>query len=78
MMSLPHPRYPVINISSVIGISCYGRRNVLLNSDIIYKFVDTINGFVGIRIVGEHSFLCQGIPIFNCIFYNHSNLEFKF
>ena len=49
--------YPVIIISKVIDISCNGRRNVLLNNYIIDKFVDTINGFVCIRIAGGHSFL---------------------
>ena len=33
--------YPVIIISKVIDISCNGRRNVLLNSYIIDKFVVT-------------------------------------
>ena len=49
--------YPVIIISKVIDISCSGRRNVLLNNYIIDKFVDTINGFVCIRITDGHSFL---------------------
>ena len=49
--------YPVIMISKVIDISCNGCRNVLLNNYIIDKFVDTINGFVCIRIVSGHSFL---------------------
>ena len=49
--------YPFIIISKVIGILCNLRRNVLLNNYIIDKFVDTINGFVCIRIVGGHSFL---------------------
>ena len=49
--------YPVIIISKVIDISCNGRRNVLLNNFIIDKFVDTINGFLRIRIAGGHSFL---------------------
>ena len=31
-------------------------RNVLRNNYIINKFVDTINGFLCIRIVGGHSF----------------------
>ena len=44
-------------ISKVINISCNGFRNVLLNDNIIDKFVDTINGFVCIRIVDGHSFL---------------------
>ena len=65
--------YPVIIISKVIDISCNGRRNVLLNDYIIDKFVDTINGFVCIRMVGEY----DGTPIFNCIFYIQSNLELK-
>ena len=42
------------------------------------KLVDTINGFVCIRIVDRHSFLCHGTPIFDCIFCTQSNLEFKF
>ena len=49
--------YPVIIISKVIEISCNRRRNVLLNNYIIDKFVDTINGFLCIRIVDGHSFL---------------------
>ena len=40
-----------------MDISYNGRRNVLLNNYIIDKFVDTINGFVCIRIAGGHSFL---------------------
>ena len=60
--------YPVIIISKVIDISCNGRRNVLLNNYTIDKFVDTINGFVCIRIADGHSFLWAGTPIFNCIF----------
>ena len=44
-------------ISKVIDISFNGGRNVLLNNYIIDKFVDTINGFVCIWIVGGHSFL---------------------
>ena len=46
--------YPLIIISKVIGISCNGRRNVLLNSYIIDKFVVTKNGFVCIRILGGY------------------------
>ena len=49
--------YPVIIISKVIDISCNGRKNVLLINYTIDKFVDIINGFVCIRIVGGHSFL---------------------
>ena len=49
--------YPVIIISKVIGISCNVCRNILLNNYTIDKFVDTINGFVCIRIAGGHSFL---------------------
>ena len=60
--------YPVIIISKVIDISCKGRRSVLLNNYIIDKFVDTINGFVCIKIACVHSFLWDGTPIFNCIF----------
>ena len=70
--------YPVIIISKVIDISCNGRRNALLNNYIIDKFVDTINGFVCIRIAGGQSFLWDGTPIFNCIFCIQSNLELKF
>ena len=44
-----------------------GRRNVLLNKYIIDTFVDAINGFVFIKLVGGHSFLWHGTPIFNCI-----------
>ena len=50
MISLQYLRVPS-------DISCNWRRNVLLNNCIIDKFVDTINGFVCIRIVGGHSFL---------------------
>ena len=38
-------------------MSCNGCIYVLLNNYIIDKFVDTINGFVCIRIAGGHSFL---------------------
>ena len=41
------------------------------------NLADTINGFVCIRVVGIHSFLCHGSPISNCIFCIQSNLEFK-
>ena len=44
-------------ISKVNDVSCNGRRNVLLNKYIIVTFVDAINGFVFIRLVGGHSFL---------------------
>ena len=44
-------------ISKVIDISCNGCRNVLLNNYIIDKLVDTINGFVCIRIVGTFIFM---------------------
>ena len=57
MISLQYLGYPVIIISKVIDISSYGRRNILLNDYIINKFVDTINDFVCIRIVGWRSFL---------------------
>ena len=70
--------YPVIIISKVIDISWNGRRNVLLNNYIIDKFVDTIYGFVTIRIVNGHSFLWHGTPIFNCILCIQSYLEVKF
>ena len=61
--------YPVIIISKVIDISCNRRKNVLLNNYVIDKFVDTVNGFVCIRIVGGHSFFMTWYrtPIFNCI-----------
>ena len=49
--------YPVIIISKVIDISNNGRKNVLLNSYIIDKFVVTQNGFVCIMILVGHSFL---------------------
>ena len=54
-------------ISKVIDISCNGRRNVLLNNCTIDKFVVTKKDFVCIRILGGHSFLWHGTPIFNCI-----------
>ena len=57
MISLLYLRVSSLIISKVIDISCNGRRNVLLNNYIIDKFVDTINGFVCIRIAGGHSFL---------------------
>ena len=66
--------YPVIIVSKVIDISCNGRRNVLLNFYIFDIFVDTINGFVCIRIVGGYSFLWHGTQIFNCILCIQSNL----
>ena len=70
--------HPVINISKVIDISCSGRRNVLFNNYIIDKFVDTINGLVYIWIVGGHSYLWHGTPIFHCILCIQSNLELNF
>ena len=70
--------YPVIIISKVNDISCYGRRNVLSNKYIIDTFVDAINDFVFIRLVGGHSFLWHGTPIFNCILCIQSNLELNF
>ena len=74
--------YQVIIISKVLDISCNGPRNVLWNNDIIDKFVDTMNGFACIRLVGGHSFLLHGTPIFNCIFCIQSthvptSLKFK-
>ena len=54
---VPTIQYLVIIFSTVFDILCDGRKNVLLNNYIIDKFVDTINGFVCIRIVGGHSFL---------------------
>ena len=70
--------YPVTIISKVIDISCNGGRDVLLNTYIIDKFVDTINDFVCIRIMGGHSFLWHSTPVFNCIFCIQSNFELKF
>ena len=67
--------YPVIIISKVIDISVNGHRHVLLNNYIIDKFVDTINGFVCIKIAGGHSFLWDGTPNLNCLFCIQSNLE---
>ena len=40
-----------------MDISCNGRRNALFNNYVIDKYVDTINGFVCIRIAGGQSFL---------------------
>ena len=57
MISLQTLGYPIIIISIVIYISCNGRTNVLLNTYIIDKFVDTMNGFACIRIMGGFSFL---------------------
>ena len=57
MNSLQYLRVPSYNHSKVNDISCNGRRNVLLNKYIIDTFVDAINGFVFIRLVGGHSFL---------------------
>ena len=48
---------PSYNHLFVIDISCNGRRYILLNNITIDKFVDALNGFVCIRIVGGHSFL---------------------
>ena len=70
--------YQVIIISKVIDISCNGHRNVLLNNYIIDNFVVTKKGCVCIRILGGHSFLWHGTPIFNCIFCIQSNLELTF
>ena len=56
--------YPVILISKVNDISFNGRRNVLLNQYIINTFVDTINDFVCIRIVGGLSFFMTWYPNF--------------
>ena len=70
--------YPVIIISKVIDIPCNGRRNVLSNNFFIDKFVDTINDVICTRIVGGHSFLWHGTPIFNCIFCIQSNLKLIF
>ena len=57
MISLQYLRVSSYNHSKVIDISCKGRRNVLINNYIIDKIIDTINGFVCIRITGGHSFL---------------------
>ena len=57
MILLPYLRVPSYDHTKVIDISCNGCRNDLLNNCIIDKFVDTINGFVCIRIAGGHSFL---------------------
>ena len=56
MISLQYLRVVII-ISKVIDISCNRRRNALFNNFIIDKYVDTINGFVCIRIAGGQSFL---------------------
>ena len=42
------------------------------------NFVVTKNGYVCIRILGEHTFLWHGTLIFNCIFCILSNLELTF
>ena len=58
MISLQYLRVPSYNhFIKVFDISCNGRRNVLSNNFITDKFIDTIYGFVCIRIVGGHSFL---------------------
>ena len=57
IISLQYLMVSSYNHSKVIEISCNGCRYVLLNNYIIDKFVDTINGFVYIRIAGGHSFL---------------------
>ena len=57
MISLQYLRVSSYNHSKVIDISCNGLRNALLNNYIIDKFVDTINGFLCIRIAGGQSFL---------------------
>ena len=53
----------------MIDISCNGRRNVLLNNYIIEKFVDTINGFVCIRIAYGHSFFYEMVPQFSTFYF---------
>ena len=70
--------YPVINISTVKGISRNEHRNVLWNNNCVDKLVDTINGFVCIRIVGVNSFYVTVLQMLNCIFCIQSNLEFQF
>ena len=57
MISLQYLGYLVRIIYKVVDISCNGRRNVSLNNYYIDKFVDTLNGFICIRIVDGHSFL---------------------
>ena len=64
---------PVIIISEVIDISCNGRRNVLLNNYVIDKFVDTINGFVCIRMADGHS-LYDRVPQFLTVFFVFSQI----
>ena len=65
--------YPIIIISKVIDISCNGRKNVSLDHYIMDKFVDTINGFVCIRIVGGHSFYDMA-PQFSDVYYVFSQI----
>ena len=40
--------------------------------------IDTINGFVYIRIVEGHSFLCHRTPIFQLRIWNFVRLRFQF
>ena len=49
-------------------ISCNQRLNVLLIKSIIDKFVDDINDFVCISIVGGHPFLCHGTEYYSFLF----------
>ena len=65
--------YPVIIISKVIDISCNRRKNVLLNNYIIDKFVDTINGFLRIRIEGGHLFY-EMVTQFSTVYFVFSQI----
>ena len=73
MISLSHLRVP-----------CYkhfhSNWHQVMGTEMFYEItiVDTINGFVCIRIVGGLSFLCYGTPMFNPIFCIQLNLKFKF
>ena len=70
MISLTQLRVPRYN--SIIHYLAYHtlnrRINVLLDNVVIDTFIDTINGFVCIRIVGHLLCLCHGTPKFNCLF----------
>ena len=57
----------------VIDLSCNGHRNVLLNNYFIDKSVDTINGFVYIRISGGH-FFYQMVPPFSTVYFVFSQV----
>ena len=73
IISLNNLGYPVKIISKVIGISCNERRNSLFKNYIINKFVDTINGFVCIRIAGGHSFYDM-VPQFSTVYFVFSQI----